>query len=70
MHCIIGSDRSLFFQAAPPILKPGGILMSKTMFNEVPETITWCNFDPQTHYTIHNSIATRDIGDSNRHLQK
>jgi len=71
LHCIIGSDRAQFLQAAYRILKPGGVLTICSMCNQVPSTVYWQeHFDPETCCTYNNGIATRYIGDSNHILQE
>lgn len=71
LHCIIGSDRTRFFQAARRVLKVGGILAVCTMCNDVPDTSYFQKcFDPQSRCLMHDDIATRYIGDSNDIVQE
>jgi SAM-dependent methyltransferase len=70
-HCIIGNDRAQFLRTAHRILKHNGILVIKTMCNEVSMASSlWDHFDTQSRCTLHEGLATRYIGDSNDILQE
>jgi SAM-dependent methyltransferase len=70
-HCIIGGDRPRFLQTAHRLLKPNGILVIRTMCNDVPAIPGWGDrFDSQTRCLVYDGIATRYIGDSNEIVQE
>lgn len=71
LHCIVGRDRAHFLQSARRILKVGGIFVTCTMCNQVPDTKYFREcFDPKSCCMMHGDIAVRYIGDSNDILQE
>lgn len=67
LHCIVGADRVRFFANARRLLRPGGVLLIRTMCNEVPKGLMQRgNFNATTRCTMSASgYATRYIGWAN-----
>lgn len=62
LHCIIGSDRQIFFRNARKFLKPGGLLHINTMCNNPHHVPSLPHFDPVHRCIVINGIATRYFG--------
>ncbi len=66
LHCIIGTDRLLFFSSAHRLLRTGGSLCVRTMCNAVPKTVAErSRFDPITRCFMSGEHTTRYIGLAN-----
>jgi len=63
LHCIIGDDRRLFFQAARRALRPGGCLVVQTMCGAPARGWPQDHFDPQSRCIIRDDgLVVRYLG--------
>ncbi len=60
-HCIVGSDRGVFFNETYRVLSPKGLLVSVCLCGDPPLELR-SQFDPVTRCLINNGIAGRYYG--------
>lgn len=63
LHCLIGTDRQVFFRNAWRALKPGGALHVNTMCGDPKSAACRDSYDPASRCVIvHNDLAIRYFG--------
>ena len=69
LHCIIGTDRSRVLAAVQRVLKPGGVLLVRTMCDQVPAPMA-AQFDEASRCLMRNGVPVRYIGRSDELLRE